>query len=397
MLSQNACSLSSSHFLQWRRIKRSKALEPTVKPAGRTLNGGQSWKVRTECFQGLRKIDWIANKNNKSLKEKYVRFGLEKEYALESEEGDSDSTGFHINFLWKQLKTCYTFARPFSQIGMIIQVISASLLPVQTIGDLSPTLFVGILKALVPSLLMSIYIAGVNQIYDVEIDKINKPYLPLASGDLSMETGIAITAAAVTMSLVMAFMLSPSLFLALFVIFLAGSAYSIDLPLLRWKKYPFLEAISMMIMFISVSLGYFTHIQKYVLGKPIVATKSLVFAAVASSFFAVLTSLFKDIPDVEGDKALGVQSMSVKIGKENVFWLCVKMLLMAYGAAVVVGATSSSLWSRLITITGHCLLANFVVFQTQSIDLTSKTSIDSFYMFIWKLIYAEFFLIPFVR
>ncbi|GLU01266.1 hypothetical protein SLE2022_185790 [Rubroshorea leprosula] len=90
--------------------------------------------------------------------------------------------------------------------------------------------------------------------------EINKPYLPLASGDLSMETGIAITSAAFSMSLDMAIMLSPSPFLALFVLFLAGSAYSMDLPLLGWKNHPFLEAISMMIMFIAVTFGCFTHI-----------------------------------------------------------------------------------------------------------------------------------------
>lgn len=29
------------------------------------------------------------------------------------------------------------------------------------------------------------YIVGINQIYDVEIDSVNKPFLPIASGELS--------------------------------------------------------------------------------------------------------------------------------------------------------------------------------------------------------------------
>ena len=49
-----------------------------------------------------------------------------------------------------------------------------------------------VLQALVPALFMNICIVGLNQIYDVPIDKINKPYLPLASGEFSMQTGVAL-------------------------------------------------------------------------------------------------------------------------------------------------------------------------------------------------------------
>jgi homogentisate solanesyltransferase len=30
------------------------------------------------------------------------------------------------------------------------------------------------------------YIVGINQIYDVDIDKVNKPFLPVAAGELSV-------------------------------------------------------------------------------------------------------------------------------------------------------------------------------------------------------------------
>lgn len=46
-----------------------------------------------------------------------------------------------------------------------------------------------------PSVLMNIYVVGLNQLFDVEIDKVNKPYLPLASGKFSMATGIIIVSA----------------------------------------------------------------------------------------------------------------------------------------------------------------------------------------------------------
>ncbi len=60
--------------------------------------------------------------------------------------------------------------------------------------------FIVLLQALVPALLMNVSIVGLNQIFDVPIDKINKPYLPLASGEFSMRTGIALVCCASTAS-----------------------------------------------------------------------------------------------------------------------------------------------------------------------------------------------------
>lgn len=83
------------------------------------------------------------------------------------------------------------------------------------------------------------------------------------------------------------------------------------------------------------------------------------------------------------------------------------MLILAYGAAVVIGASSSFLPSKLVTvgsvpwqlfmhvmcpfinillqILGHSALASFLWVRAQSVDLTSKASVTSFYMFIWKV------------
>lgn len=73
------------------------------------------------------------------------------------------------------------------------------------------------------------------------------------------------------------------------------------------------------------------------------------------------------------------------------------MLLIAYGAAVAIGASSSILLSKLVTVLGHCTLASLVLHRAQSVNLNENASITSFYMFIWKLFYAEYLLIPFVR
>ncbi|KAK9928433.1 hypothetical protein M0R45_025569 [Rubus argutus] len=301
--------------------------------------------------------------------------------------------------LFKQWDAFHRFCRPHTVIGTVIGILSVSLLPLEQIGDLSPAFFVGILKALVPSILMNIYVVGLNQVFDVKIDKVNKPDLPLASGEFSMGTGIIIISSVLLMSFAMGVMFkSPPLFSALAISFLLGSAYSIELPLLRWKRHAFLAATCILIVrAIVVQVAFYVHIQKYVLGREIVITKPLVFAVVFMCIFSVVIALFKDIPDVDGDRNFGIQSFSVSLGQEKVYWVCVNMLLMAYGGAVVIGASSSFLPSKLFIIIGHTTLASLLWLRARSTDIANKVSLTSFYMFIWKMFYAEYFLIPFVR
>jgi 4-hydroxybenzoate polyprenyltransferase len=60
--------------------------------------------------------------------------------------------------------------------------------------------------------------------------------------------------------------------------------------------------------------------------------------------------MFQDIPDVEGDKVFGIHSFSVRLGQKRVFWLCVWLLQAAYTTAVVVGLTSSTLWTKVVMV-----------------------------------------------
>ena len=88
---------------------------------------------------------------------------------------------------------------------------------------------------------MNICIVGMNQIFDVDIDKVNKPYLPLASGDWSLNTGISVAVSTGLVAVLLGLYIGSAPLLATLVgSLLLGIAYSVDLPFLRWKKYPVL-------------------------------------------------------------------------------------------------------------------------------------------------------------
>ena len=86
------------------------------------------------------------------------------------------------------LDAVYRFSRPHTIRGTLLAcftgvgralVESPSFLPL--IPALLPKAMLGVLALLLGNL----FIVGINQIYDVEIDQINKPFLPVAAGRIS--------------------------------------------------------------------------------------------------------------------------------------------------------------------------------------------------------------------
>ncbi|XP_042519962.1 coumarin 8-geranyltransferase 1b, chloroplastic-like [Macadamia integrifolia] len=284
--------------------------------------------------------------------------------------------------------------------GTGLAVASASCLPVETITDLSPTFFLEVLKAMIPLVLANIYAVGVNQLYDIEIDKANNKHLPIASGVFSAESAKAILWTVTLLSLSMGIMSQSSAILCgVLACLIYGTIYSVDLPYLRWKRDPILTAVCLGFWRgIGSFIPFFIHSQKYILGKPIIITKSLIFASVVMALHGIAVATFKDVPDVDGDKENGIATSSTKLGRERAFSFGISILLIAYGLGVIMGvSSSSSLLFKLITILGHSGMAAVLLLHSRTVDLIDQLSTQSFYMFIWKLVYAEYLLLPFVR
>lgn len=291
------------------------------------------------------------------------------------------------------------FTRPHTMLGTAISICSISLLAVQSVADVNAGFFVGILKALLPALAMNVYIVGLNQLTDIEIDKVNKPYLPLASGEFSIATGATIISVAAALSLAMGALVgSNPLTLTLVISMILGTAYSVDVPFLRWKRFPILAAGCILaVRAFIVQLGFFSHIQESVFNRPIQFTPSLVFATSFMCLFSVVIALFKDIPDVDGDRIYGIRSLSVRLGQQTVYWTCIGILLLAYGSALFVSAQSNILWSKVLSSVAHIGAACLLWFRAQTVDFEDPSSISRVYMFVWKLFYLEYLLLPLMR
>ncbi|KAH9798900.1 homogentisate phytyltransferase 1 [Citrus sinensis] len=291
----------------------------------------------------------IINRNHKPLNKSTVALALQDGYASKSEEENTLPASF-VQVLNKKFDALYRLTRPYTWASIIVGVLSVSMLAVQSPTDLTATYFIEVLKSMVPAIMMNNFVNAINQLSDVEIDKVNKPHLPLASGDFSIAEGIAIAIGSPMMGVAMGMMLrSPPLVICFIIWWIVGAAYSLD---------------------------------KYVLGRPVVFPKQLLFAAAIMPIFNAAIAFSKDLPDVEGDKEFGLRTLPIILGRERVFSIAVNMLLTAYGAGVVAGATSPFLPCK--NCRGHSALAALLWRKAQTVDLTDPPSMQSFYMFIFK-------------
>nr|QKO29233.1 flavonoid prenyltransferase [Epimedium sagittatum] len=288
------------------------------------------------------------------------------------------------------------FVRPVAMITIIGNTICMSILPVQTLTDLSPRYFIGVAQAITSMVLMYLFNIAVNQVFDVELDKVNKPYLPLASGGISMTSAVLFTILTGALSITLGYFSSPAMFYGLVAFFLSACAYSVNFPLLRWKHNALGAIISIMLWGISLQTSVFFHIQHYVLRKPMVLSKSFIYAIIFQSILSIAIATLKDIPDVEGDKANGSTNLTILIGKEKVFWGSTSLMLATYIGTAAFGATLPILKNKIIIMIAHSAIAVFLWLQAKQTNLADDASTQSYYLLMWKLKTIEFLLIPFV-
>lgn len=299
------------------------------------------------------------------------------------------------------LGALYRFTRPHTVRGTILGCIAGvarALLdhPSGPKVALNWSLYPRALLGVLALVLGNAYIVGVNQIFDVRIDKVNKPFLPLAAGDMSVRVawGIVISSAVASLSIVRyAF---SRFILGLFSFGMTfGTLYSI--PPFRFKRFPVLAAIT-----ISCVRGFLMNFGVYhatlsALGLPFRWSPPIIFLAVFMSVFACVIAIAKDIPDIRGDVAEGVNTFAVRAGTATVIRVVAVLLGINYmGAVATAFLAPANVFRRPVLACGHAVLGTCLALRLRSVDPNSQNSVKSFYAFIWSLFYAEYALFPFI-
>src|ERR687895_605827 len=91
------------------------------------------------------------------------------------------------------LEVLWRFSRPHTLVGTAISVVGLYAI---AIAELPASGLDDLWWVLVAGAGVNVAIVGVNQLADVDIDRVNKPLLPLAAGDLSPQNAWRIVAVA---------------------------------------------------------------------------------------------------------------------------------------------------------------------------------------------------------
>ncbi len=234
----------------------------------------------------------------------------------------------------------------------------------------------------------NIFIVGLNQITDVEIDRINKPYLPLASGAFSMRLGYAIITVSVLVSLALAIFLGKYLLLTVLLSLALGTAYS--LPPFRLKRFYFWAAFCIIaVRGLIVNLLLFLHFHNSMNGQQNIPLIVWILTAVIF-VYSIVIAWFKDIPDMEGDRQFKINTLTLRLGAKNVFYIGNGMVSLVYILMVLLPFYSPMRINSMLFSVAHLifiLMLGIAVYRTK---LDDKISMAKFYQFFWLLFFLEY-------
>ncbi len=283
------------------------------------------------------------------------------------------------------LKQLYYFSRFHTVIGTTLSITVLYL--IAAAGGAAQHLPL-LLFTLVACLGANIYIVGLNQITDIAIDKINKPWLPLASEAFSLQTGYIIIFIGLAIALAGGFASSYFLLLTIGISLLLGTIYS--LPPFRLKRFHFWAAFCIIaIRGLVVNFLIFLHFQYSIVHTTHIPF--LIYLLAATIFiYSIIIAWFKDMPDIQGDRAHQINTLSVRLGVPRIKNIGIAVLLVCYLMLLGCFALFFSGGQRVIGIGLHLLCAIFLLFQSKRMNPVEVPSIRRFYLSMWTLFFVEY-------
>ncbi len=287
----------------------------------------------------------------------------------------------------KPLKILWQFSRPHTIIGSICSITALYIIACNG-KNLSQHVPLYVFT-LIAALACNVLIVGINQIADVALDKINKPYLPIAAGTLSKKNALAIVYLCLFICLAVSFYVSYFLFGLITLILLIGIAYS--LPPLQLKQHHLPAALSItLVRGFLVNVGMFLHFQSSVYNNYNLPgyVWCLTFFIMA---FSIAIAWFKDLPDTEGDDKFNIKTLAVLYSKRNALLGGTLLVCAAYIYVLLWSFLSGQKnWKYLII--AHGVLFLFFLLNYFSVKLQDKNSIKKFYLRFWVFFFAEYIL-----
>lgn len=274
------------------------------------------------------------------------------------------------------------FARPHTVKGTILATISGYIL--LSIYHESQA-YIALIVILISGVLANIFIVGINQLVDVDIDITNKKNLPLVTKELTWITGRKITGRAFVLSITVAFFQSVLWGSTIMFMCLIGIVYSV--PPLRLKRFAVPAALCIVSARALLATIGGVYAYSHAMGKSVdeyMQFHLIVFTGILIAFTTVI-ALMKDVPDIEGDEKEGVRSFSITLGPAAVLRICFYILSMMYVTVIAL------MWQNNVSTVFTHLYA-LIWLHAASVPGSSKSiAMHNYFNVIWPLFYCEFF------
>ncbi|HJR61026.1 MAG TPA: UbiA family prenyltransferase [Vicinamibacterales bacterium] len=259
--------------------------------------------------------------------------------------------------LWLEL------SRPFTLVAPALGVVSGA---ITAAGAEPPDLWTADLVrfTLTGAFMAMVLNAGnnaLNQIYDLEIDRINKPRRPLTSGRLSIRDAWIFTVIAYAAALLLAWLVAPQGRRECFWIVVAAAVctFIYSCPPLRTKQRGIWANVT-----IAVPRGVLLKVAGWSCVKTIWGIEPWFIGAIFG-LFLLGASTTKDFADMEGDARGGCRTLPILYGVRRAAWMIspsfvLPFLLISYGAFA--GILTGNFWLLQALAAGMTLYGAYVCY-----------------------------------
>lgn len=313
----------------------------------------------------------------------------------------------------------WRFTRPHTLIGSALAIPAIHLLAAPSLTSVATKhVLYSLAYSMIPALLMNVFITGLNQITDVEIDKINKPYLPIAAGDLSKGKAIAVVLACLVGSLWIGSShpryTTEGLAVALWGSAILGTMYSLE-PF-RLKRFPILAALCIVaVRGTIINAGFYAHSMAAAFGNTastslgcLLGDQRCLLSSLYFCIFGIVIALMKDVPDAKGDEIHKIRTFTVRIGQVRIFntmrrlitalFICFGFGFVKSAFTMVLSQTESWHALRRGMVGLASIYAGFTMRREGlKVDAKESQEVYSYYMLLWKWFYLSYLALPLAR
>lgn len=288
----------------------------------------------------------------------------------------------------KWIKLLWDFSRPHTIIGSFLSVTAIYLMVVHPFNPLWYWNWVW-LPAVLAAMGCNIFITGLNQWSDSELDQTNKPWLPIPSGRLSKKAALLISLFFLGFALSISISTFSLLFQLILLISVIGAIYS--LPPVKLKRHHLGAAFAILLVRgLLVNPGFAWVFSRMIHGRNEISTEIWVLTAFMS-LFGLGIAWMKDIHDTEGDREYNIGTLAVKIGKETAFMYALSALSASYLLVIGISALGylEPQWYYNLT---HAVALVWLLWKSRNLVIVDKPAMRSFYKFVWVLFFIEYIL-----